>query len=77
LSYSVDGIHFIDLPEIVYQVATASDYDPKTFEFVRELENKTAVKTIRYRIENPGICPTWHLGDGNDTWIFLDELLFN
>jgi hypothetical protein len=77
LSYSVDGIHFIELPEIVHQTATASDYNPKTFEFVRELENKTAVKTIRYRIVNPGVCPTWHLGDGNNTWLFLDELLFN
>jgi predicted alpha-1,2-mannosidase len=77
LSYSVDGIHFIDLPEIVHQGATTSDYDPTTFEFVGELENKTKVKAIRYRILNPGVCPSWHLGDGNDTWLFLDELLFN
>jgi len=77
LSYSLDGNNFIDLPDINQPSARQSDYEPKTMEFVRELENKTKVKAIRYRILNPGICPTWHLGDGNDTWLFLDELLFN
>jgi hypothetical protein len=32
---------------------------------------------IRYRIVNPGVCPDWHLGNGNKTWMFLDELIYN
>lgn len=35
------------------------------------------VKAIRYTIKNQGICPEWHLGSGNPTWIFLDELIFD
>ena len=35
------------------------------------------VKAIRYTIKNQGVCPEWHLGAGNPTWIFLDELIFD
>ena len=35
------------------------------------------VKYIRYTIRNQGVCPDWHLGVGNPTWIFLDELIFD
>ena len=26
---------------------------------------------------NFGKCPSWHLGSGGDTWIFLDEISIN
>lgn len=31
-------------------------------------------KFIRFSIENYGPCPDWHLGKGNQTWLFLDEI---
>ena len=34
----------------------------------------TSCKFIRFSIENYGPCPNWHLGKGNPTWLFLDEI---
>jgi hypothetical protein len=46
-------------------------------EFFVDYSASKPVKVIRYKIKNPGVCPTWHLGNGNKTWLFIDELLFN
>ena len=45
-------------------------------EFVIDSYKPTSIKAIRYTIKNPGVCPEWHLGEGNKTWLFLDELIF-
>lgn len=29
---------------------------------------------IKVTLKNYGECPSWHLGEGRDTWIFLDEI---
>ncbi|AEA45941.1 GH92 family glycosyl hydrolase [Fluviicola taffensis] len=34
----------------------------------------TTCKFIRFSVENYGPCPEWHLGAGNQTWLFLDEI---
>lgn len=31
-------------------------------------------KYVRVTVENYGSCPSWHLGAGGKTWIFLDEI---
>ena len=33
-----------------------------------------AAKFIRVTIRSIGNCPDWHLGAGNPTWLFLDEI---
>jgi hypothetical protein len=33
-------------------------------------------KYLKYTISNPGKLPLWHLGAGNPTWLFVDELLY-
>ena len=38
-------------------------------------ENK-AYHNIKFEIRNYGKCPAWHLGAGEDSWLFLDELIF-
>ncbi|TSJ48102.1 GH92 family glycosyl hydrolase [Fluviicola chungangensis] len=35
----------------------------------------TSCKFIRFSVENYGSCPDWHLGKGNPTWLFLDEII--
>lgn len=35
----------------------------------------TQVKFIRIKVLNAGACPSWHLGAGNPTWLFLDEII--
>jgi hypothetical protein len=55
--------------------ASPSDENPKTFAFTTKIENEV-IKVISYTIKNPGLCPSWHLGKGNKTWVFVDELIF-
>lgn len=35
------------------------------------------VKSVEINAKNYGKCPDWHLGAGYDTWIFVDEILFD
>ncbi len=89
ISYSVDGEKFIDLEPIVTNYKYASNVNSPTsipsfssyvvsanYEFYRTLENKTSVKKIKIEALNYGKCPEWHLGSGNDTWLFADEIIF-
>lgn len=46
---------------------------------VFQLKTNTTVpfKKIRVVVKNAGKCPEWHLGAGNDTWLFVDEILLD
>ena len=65
--------HIISIP-----APSKDDKNPRNQSFIESLDSdKTLkVKGIRYTIVNPGKCPDWHLGVGNPTWLFLDELIF-
>tara|TARA_R110002072_G_scaffold302989_1_gene490757 strand:+ start:5982 stop:8840 length:2859 start_codon:yes stop_codon:yes gene_type:complete len=45
--------------------------------FIQELTSKKVVKSryIKVVAKNFGICPEWHLGAGNTTFIFSDEII--
>ncbi|MFM7758084.1 MAG: hypothetical protein ACKO6J_04030, partial [Crocinitomicaceae bacterium] len=74
---SKDGTIFEKLPPIQIKQAEPTDKNPERMEFFVDHSASKPVKVIRYKIKNPGVCPTWHLGNGNKTWLFIDELLFN
>ncbi len=74
---SKDGTIFEKLPPIQIKQAEPTDKNPERMEFFVDIAASNPVKVIRYKISNPGVCPTWHLGNGNKTWLFIDELLFN
>ncbi len=76
MSYSLDGINFTALPDLTYNEATTDDYEPKIKACIQKLKQPTKIKYIKYTVYNPGTCPSWHLGRGNDSWIFLDEFLY-
>jgi hypothetical protein len=52
------------------------DYEPKIKACIQPLSQATKVKYIKYTVYNPGTCPSWHLGSGNNSWVFLDEFLY-
>ena len=76
ISYSMDGKKYTKLPDLNYSEATSDDYEPKIKVCIQDLKKPTKIKYIKYTVYNPGKCPAWHLGNGNDSWIFLDELIF-
>lgn len=44
-------------------------------EFKLGLNKKEGIKKIRIKATNAGKCPSWHIGAGNDSWLFADEIL--
>lgn len=34
----------------------------------------TEARYVKVIVQNFGVCPEWHLGAGNKTWLFLDEI---
>ncbi len=76
IEVSSDGKTFKKLSPINIKKAESSDVIPQKMEFIIDTYKPTEVKSIRYKITNPGSCPEWHLGKGNKTWMFLDELVF-
>jgi hypothetical protein len=75
IEISADGVLFESIPSISIAEPSPNDANPMTFQFTQKFEPKS-VKAIRYKIKNAGVCPDWHLGKGNKTWLFVDELLF-
>ena len=74
---SHDGVNFTKAGSFD-QFPAFNDYvGPSTMDALIELEKQIAVKAIRVKVENFGKCPAWHLGAGNDTWMFLDEIIFD
>jgi predicted alpha-1,2-mannosidase len=89
ISYSTDGVHFKKLDPILTNYKYASNimsptsipnfssYIPSlNMEFYRTLDAATNIKKIKIEAVNFGKCPDWHLGKGNDTWLFSDEIIF-
>jgi hypothetical protein len=79
IEVTYDGTTY-QAPKIISIPApNVTDKNPHNQKFTQILESdKTLkVKGLRYTIVNPGNCPEWHLGSGNPTWLFIDELIFN
>ena len=77
IEISENGSSFVKLSPIVIPKAEEGEENPENKEFTMKIPKAKAIKAIRYTIKNPGVCPDWHLGKGNPTWLFVDELLFN
>ena len=51
-----------------------NEYGAFTKEFTCGPNSKVQYRYIKVKMKNYGVCPTWHLGNGSDTWLFLDEI---
>lgn len=52
-----------------------NDYRPASKKIiVVEGPTEGTVHAVRIQMKNSGNCPEWHLGAGNPTWIFADEI---
>ncbi|MEY4893236.1 MAG: hypothetical protein RL751_46 [Bacteroidota bacterium] len=75
---SIDGVNYVTLAQQVLPAAKPTDKNPLRNQVLLELENDKYLKYkyLRYTLSNPGKLPEWHLGAGNPTWLFIDELLY-
>ncbi len=53
----------------------AAELDPAGVEFVEISFPSRLVDRVRFRAEGPGMCPAWHAGVGNPSWMFVDEVV--
>lgn len=75
---SVNGTDYFKVAQKDLPQATPTDKNPFKDEVLIDVDNNKTLKYryLRYSISNPGLLPTWHLGAGNPTWLFVDELLY-
>jgi predicted alpha-1,2-mannosidase len=73
---SMDGKTYTQAAEFSIEKAKKETEEKSLGDLSKKVAFKQ-VKAIRYTIKNQGVCPEWHLGAGNPTWIFLDELIFD
>ncbi|MEN9699943.1 MAG: hypothetical protein RLZZ301_1141 [Bacteroidota bacterium] len=75
---STDGQTYHVIAEKTLAPASKTDKNPFREELLLLVnsDKRMAYKYLRYTIENPGKLPAWHLGAGNPTWLFIDELIY-
>lgn len=75
---SLNGKDYFTIAKQDLPAATSHDKNPFRDEVLIEIDQDKQLKykSLRYTISNPGLLPSWHLGAGNPTWLFIDELLY-
>lgn len=74
---SVDGETFTKIGSVKSDASYPSkESDAERKKFTVTTDASTAYKKVRVVAKNFGECPEWHLGAGNDTWLFVDEISF-
>jgi hypothetical protein len=74
IEISTDGKQYQPLKLITLEPSKISDQNPMVAKSITKAPDYP-IKSIRYTIKNSGNCPSWHLGNGYPTWLFLDELI--
>jgi hexosaminidase len=73
VSLSEDGINYTEAGTV-----TNTTDRKKDLAFREELKvqfAETPARFIRVKATNGGVCPAWHPGAGDTTWIFADEII--
>ncbi len=69
---SNDGRKFNKIDSYTHQVPL-TEYEPTIMDFKAKLAYP--VRYIRIRGKTIGVCPEWHPGSGNPSWVFIDEIV--
>ncbi len=40
-----------------------------------DIRKKLSARYVRMVATNPGLCPDWHVGAGEKSWLFCDEVV--
>ena len=72
-SFSDDGISF-ELDQKINVKEGKKTGEPNRY-LVEAVELKTQARYIRVEAKNQRICPEWHAGAGEKTWLFCDEIV--
>ena len=73
---SNDSSEFKMVDELTHDIPLSKE-ESLTYEFKSDFKNPLKARYIKVLATNFGKCPSWHMGSGGDTWIFLDEISVN
>ncbi|MBU2019634.1 MAG: GH92 family glycosyl hydrolase [Bacteroidetes bacterium] len=74
IEYSTNGIDFKKIEKNLSD-GEITEYRPSNRSTIEQLiESNEPIVEIRVTLKNSGNCPAWHLGAGNPTWLFFDEV---
>jgi predicted alpha-1,2-mannosidase len=74
VSISMDGKEFKKVKTIL-NIFSDKEYGSFTQDFVFHFKIPLQAKYVKIEAENYGKIGDWHLGAGNDAWLFVDEIL--
>jgi len=72
-SFSDDGISF-DLGQKINVKEAKKNGEPNRC-LVEAVELKTQARYVKVKANNQRICPEWHVGAGEKSWLFCDEIV--
>ena len=73
---SNDNSEFKMVDELNHEIPLSKE-ESLTYEFKSDFKKPLKARYVKVVATNFGKCPSWHLGSGGDTWIFLDEISIN
>jgi len=73
ISFSENNETFKELV-IIKNDFSDNEYGAFTKEFSKIVNETVHARYIKIEAASYGVCPGWHPGSGNDTWMFLDEI---
>ena len=72
-SFSNDGISF-ELGQKINVKNGKKNGEPNRY-LVEALGLKTQARYVKVKAKNQRVCPEWHVGAGEKTWLFCDEIV--
>ena len=75
IEVSYDGKEFQPAGTVKSEGLAEKDQPVEHRDFTIKTDKDQSIQKVRFTVKNFGKCPQWHLGAGNDTWLFLDELI--
>ena len=73
ISFSQNNETFKELAIIKNDFAD-NEYGAFTKDFATVMPETIQARYVKIEAVSYGVCPGWHPGSGNDTWMFLDEI---
>ncbi len=74
LKISGNGREFTELKSFNIPIVADETYEIKDMKYTFSQELVRFVKIIA---KNVGVCPRWHVGYGEEAWLFVDEVIIN
>lgn len=75
-SYSLDGTTWIEVDKISLETETEEKMPAHKKEVSIRLPSAMEIQKFRVHVDRTDTCPSWHLGAGNGTWLFVDEISY-